>query len=103
MSSKVNKRTQKAKTNTKSEERKIKRIPQITVGKNIKSLVIYSKHGRRLEREGKGFSLLELRQAGLAVNQAKAANIRIDLRRKTVHEQNVKMLKEAILKLTGIS
>jgi ribosomal protein L13E len=100
LSSKVNKKAPKAKTSAKSEERKIKRkkVPEITVGENIKSFVVYSKHGRRLMREGKGFSLLELMQAGLTVNQAKAAKIRIDMRRKTVHEQNVKMLKEALSK-----
>ena len=105
MSSKTNKKVPKTKTNNKSEEGKVKRkrIPQITIGKNIKSLVIYSKHGRRSMREGRGFSLLELMQAGLTVNQARAAKIRIDLRRKTVHEQNVKALKEVASKSIGIS
>jgi len=42
-------------------------------------------------------------QAGLTVNQARAAKIRIDLRRKTVHEQNVKALKEVASKSIGIS
>lgn len=46
-------------------------------------------------REGKGFSVSELRQAGVTFELAKKLGIRIDKRRKSVREENVKTLKEA--------
>lgn len=46
-------------------------------------------------REGKGFSIDELKQAGVTLELAKKLGIRIDRRRKSVREENVKALKEA--------
>ncbi|MGB9758919.1 MAG: ribosomal protein L13e [Thermoproteota archaeon] len=46
-------------------------------------------------REGRGFSIGELRQAGVTFELAKKLGIRIDRRRKSVREENVKTLKEA--------
>jgi large subunit ribosomal protein L13e len=46
-------------------------------------------------REGKGFSVGELRQAGVTFELAKKLGIRIDRRRKSVREENVKTLKAA--------
>ncbi|MBO3763429.1 MAG: ribosomal protein L13e [Thermoproteota archaeon] len=46
-------------------------------------------------REGKGFSIGELRQAGVTFELAKKLGIRIDRRRKSIREENVKTLKEA--------
>jgi|YelNatPaOPRAMG01_1025707.scaffolds.fasta_scaffold01424_9 large subunit ribosomal protein L13e len=46
-------------------------------------------------REGKGFSVGELRQAGVTFELAKKLGIRIDRRRKSVREENVKTLKDA--------
>ena len=46
--------------------------------------------GKRL---GKGFSLEELKKAGLNKAEAKRLEIPVDNRRKTAHEQNVKTIK----------
>jgi large subunit ribosomal protein L13e len=45
-------------------------------------------------REGRGFSKLELKEVGLTLSLAKKLGLRIDKRRKTIHEENVKALKE---------
>jgi len=50
-------------------------------------------------REGRGFSLGELREAGLDPKKAMKLGIYVDKRRKTVHEWNVKALKEFVEKL----
>jgi ribosomal protein L13E len=45
------------------------------------------------ERGGRGFSYLELKKAEMDVRKAKQLGIRIDPRRKTAHEKNIKSLK----------
>jgi large subunit ribosomal protein L13e len=45
-------------------------------------------------REGKGFSLLELKTVELTAGKAKKMGIPVDLRRKTSHEENIETLKE---------
>ena len=45
-------------------------------------------------REGKGFSLLELKTVELTAGNAKKMGIPVDLRRKTSHEENIETLKE---------
>jgi len=49
---------------------------------------------RGRKREGKGFSLAELKAAGLNKLKAKKLGIAIDKRRKTCLEENINMLKE---------
>lgn len=49
------------------------------------------------EREGRGFSLGELREAGLTPERAKQMGLRVDPRRGSVHEKNVGALR-ALLK-----
>jgi ribosomal protein L13E len=49
-------------------------------------------------REGKGFSLNELKQAGLTILDARRIGIYIDSRRKSVNSQNVEYLKTIELK-----
>ena len=49
-------------------------------------------HGRNKLRKGRGFSVDELKQAGLQESQARSMGIRIDPRRSTVHAQNVSSL-----------
>ncbi len=49
-------------------------------------------------REGRGFSLNELKQAGLTIFDAKRIGIYLDKRRKTVHNENVEYLKTIELK-----
>jgi len=50
-------------------------------------------------REGRGFSIGELKQAGLTVSEARKLGLRVDKRRKSVHEENVKSLKEYLSKV----
>jgi len=47
-------------------------------------------------REGRGFSLGELREAGLTPEEAAALGLRIDKRRKTVWPWNVEALKRLV-------
>ncbi len=42
---------------------------------------------------GKGFSSNELREAGLNKQQAKQLGIRVDIKRKSTHQENVDCLK----------
>jgi len=50
-------------------------------------------HGRKGSRLGKGFSRQELQKAGLTPSQAVKLGIRIDIRRKTVHDGNIETAK----------
>lgn len=43
-------------------------------------------------REGRGFSLKEIEEAGLSILLAKKLNIPIDRRRKSSHKENVQKL-----------
>jgi ribosomal protein L13E len=45
------------------------------------------------QRSGRGFSLEELKKAGLNPTQAKRLEIPVDRRRKTAHDQNVEAIK----------
>jgi len=46
------------------------------------------------KRKGKGFSLEELKLAGISAKEAKKLKIYIDNRRKSVYEENVEFLKK---------
>jgi len=50
-------------------------------------------------RKGKGFSRGELKEARIDFRQALKLTIPIDLRRKTKHHENVKIIKEYLRKL----
>ncbi|MCD6421166.1 MAG: ribosomal protein L13e [Thaumarchaeota archaeon] len=52
------------------------------------------KDERIITREGRGFSLNELKEAGITVDLAKKLGIRIDKRRRSCRPENVEMLKE---------
>ncbi len=52
------------------------------------------------KRKGKGFSVKELQEAGLSIYQAKRLNIPLDLRRKTLYQENVEKIKK-ILEITS--
>jgi large subunit ribosomal protein L13e len=47
-------------------------------------------------REGRGFSLEEIRVVGLNAGEAEILGIPVDLRRKSMHEENVEILKEFV-------
>lgn len=47
-------------------------------------------------RVGKGFSLGELKEAGVSREQVKALGIYIDERRRSVHKENINLLKQFI-------
>lgn len=49
-------------------------------------------------REGRGYSLNELKAAGLSLLDAKRIGIFLDKRRKTTHSENVEYLKTIELK-----
>jgi len=49
-------------------------------------------------RQGKGYSLAELKEAGLTILDAKRIGIYLDKRRKSCHSQNVQYLKSIELK-----
>jgi len=53
---------------------------------------VFKKGGK--QRLGKGFSLGELKKVKLSLKQALKLGIPVDSRRRTVHEDNVKSLKE---------
>ncbi|MCE4601302.1 MAG: 50S ribosomal protein L13e [Desulfurococcales archaeon] len=50
-------------------------------------------------RKGRGFSLGELKEAGLTPTEARKLGIRVDKRRKTVHPWNVEALKEYLKRI----
>lgn len=49
-------------------------------------------------REGRGFSLKEIKEAGLTISIAKKLNIPIDRRRKSSHKENVQKIIELLSK-----
>ncbi|MCD6535756.1 MAG: ribosomal protein L13e [Thaumarchaeota archaeon] len=58
------------------------------------------KDGRIITRTGRGFSLNELRAAGITIDVAKRLGIPIDKRRRSSREENIQMLKEFLQKIS---
>ncbi|MEM0357370.1 MAG: ribosomal protein L13e [Candidatus Bathyarchaeia archaeon] len=56
--------------------------------------LVFKKGGK--QRLGKGFSLNELKKAGLNSKKALKLGISIDVRRRTMHEENVEKLKRLL-------
>jgi len=52
---------------------------------------VFKKGGKK--RYGKGFSRDELKKAGINVRKALNLNLPIDVRRRTVHQENIEILK----------
>ncbi len=62
----------------------------------LSPLVLSSMRGEKRKRIGRGFSLEEIKQAGISIKEAKARGIPIDKRRKTAHKWNVEALKKIV-------
>jgi len=56
--------------------------------------VVYASTRKKWIRDGRGFSLEEIKRAGLTLHEAKTLEIPIDRRRRTTHLKNVQTLKE---------
>ena len=50
-------------------------------------------------RQGRGFSIREIEEAGLDLEKAKRIRIPIDVRRRSCHEWNVRVLKELLARM----
>lgn len=59
---------------------------------------VYAPTRKKQVREGRGFSLEEIKLAGLSLHRAKMLEISIDKRRRTTHPKNVETLKEHLRK-----
>ncbi|MCD6127448.1 MAG: ribosomal protein L13e [Methanomicrobia archaeon] len=57
----------------------------------IKPIVITDR-----KRKGRGFSLGEIKEAGVDIRKAKKLGFLVDRRRKTVYEENIRKLKELL-------
>lgn len=64
----------------------------------VKTPKLISK-GKVEQREGRGFSIGELKKAGLSVKEAIKLGVYVDKRRKSVHEPNVEALKKYLAAL----
>ncbi|MCL2358868.1 MAG: ribosomal protein L13e [Nitrososphaerota archaeon] len=45
------------------------------------------------QKQGRGFSINELKAAGVSKQQAKKAGLPVDVRRKSQHDQNIQAIK----------
>lgn len=52
-------------------------------------------------RKGRGFSLGELKEAGLSVKEARKLGLYVDERRRSVHEENVEALRRLLEGIRG--
>ncbi len=59
-------------------------------------LTVQKKSGEK--RKGRGFSREELKKAGINFRQALHIGLPVDVRRRTVHEENVKLIKQQLKK-----
>ena len=57
-------------------------------------LVVHKKTGGK--RNGRGFSREELKKSSTSLKQALQIGLPVDLRRRSVHEENVKMIKQQL-------
>ncbi|MEM2896643.1 MAG: ribosomal protein L13e [Candidatus Bathyarchaeia archaeon] len=57
------------------------------MNQNLKPIVVAKLRNKTKLREGKGFSKLELKEAGLSLGLAKNLGLRIDKRRKSMNKK----------------
>jgi len=67
---------------------------------DIKAIVITRDSYKKLKKRiGRGFSVNELKEAGITIDKARKIGIYIDFRRRSKHIENVEKLKEVIRKM----
>lgn len=62
----------------------------------VKAIVFKPGTDKRRMRIGRGFSKGELKEVGLDVKKARKLGLYIDERRRSIHKENIEMLKEFI-------
>jgi len=67
--------------------------------KKVQAIVFKPGTDRRSIRIGRGFSVGELKEVGLSVKEAMKLGIYVDRRRKSIHKENIEMLKEILEKV----
>ena len=67
--------------------------------KEVKAVVYKPGTNKRMVRVGRGFSIGELKEVGLDVKEARKLGLYIDRRRKSIHKENIQVLKEFIKSL----
>jgi len=80
-------------TKAKEKERKPK-VQYKPQGEAPAAVVVRKHHILVKRREGKGFSLGELKAVGLTVEQARKLKLKVDKRRSTVHPWNIEALQQ---------
>ncbi len=66
--------------------------------RSLSPLVLTSTRKIKRKRLGRGFSLGELKEAGISITEARKRGIPIDRRRRTVHPWNVEALNKLLPK-----
>src|SRR5207245_8219225 len=69
----------------------------LVLGNSFEAMVQRSQKGQVFLRKGRGFSLSELKKAGLDVDAAKKMNLMIDPRRHTIYDFNVDKLSKLVI------
>ncbi|RLG01317.1 MAG: 50S ribosomal protein L13e [Thaumarchaeota archaeon] len=67
----------------------------------LKPIVRRKHRGIVISRVGRGFSRKELEEVGLSVKDARKLGIYVDVRRSSLRDENVKILREFLKKIRG--